>query len=78
MGKVDNEEAEMASKKDTQQLFKRLRAQGFTIAQTRSGHFMIRDAAGSTVTVMPSTPSEGRGLKNAVAALKRAGYDPNK
>lgn len=68
----------MASKKDIHQLFKRLRAQGFTITPTKSGHHMIRDAAGATVTVMPSTPSEGRGLKNAVAALKRAGYDPNK
>lgn len=68
----------MASKKDVAQLIKKLREQGFTITPTRSGHHMIRDAAGKTVTVMASTPSEGRGLKNAIAALKRAGYDPSK
>jgi hypothetical protein len=67
----------MASKRDMDQLRKKLAAQGFTCEQTKNGHWRVRDAAGSFVTIMPSTPSDHRSMKNCEAALKRAGYNPN-
>jgi hypothetical protein len=79
MGKQDNNLGEggtVASKKDMDQLRKRLLDQGFTCDLTKNGHWKVRDGAGSFVTIMPGTPSDHRSMKNCEAALKRAGYTP--
>ncbi|MEY9842517.1 type II toxin-antitoxin system HicA family toxin [Streptacidiphilus sp. EB103A] len=62
----------MAAKKDTRQLIKKLENQGFEVT-LRNGHYRVfKD--GTFTVVMPSTPSDSRGLKNAMAYLKRAGF----
>ncbi|WP_217225999.1 hypothetical protein [Streptomyces anulatus] len=64
----------MATKKDTRQLIKKLEKQGFDVTM-RNGHYRVfKD--GVFVQVMPSTPSDSRGLKNAIACYKRAGFKP--
>ncbi|MFF8994439.1 hypothetical protein ACF09H_31855 [Streptomyces sp. NPDC014983] len=64
----------MASKKDTRQLIKKLEKQGFDVT-LRNGHYRVfKD--GKFIQVMGSTPSDWRGLKNAMAYFKRAGFQP--
>ena len=47
--------------------------EGVTVEKAkRSGHFKVR-LHGRTVGGFPSTPSESRGMLNAVADLRRAG-----
>lgn len=48
--------------------------QGFQVRLTRNSHYMISTADGQHVTTAPSTPSDTRGLKNCVAALRRHGF----
>lgn len=62
--------------KDTKKLLKAVEAQGFTYRKTAKGHYQIRDAGGQVVCVVAGTGSDWRGLRNAVAALKRAGFKP--
>lgn len=63
--------------KEMRQLMKRLHAQGFHIDKgRRSGHLKVRTPCGKHTVVMASTPSDGRSIKNAVARLKRHGYQP--
>lgn len=62
------------NKKETKELLRAVAAQGFQVSTTRKGHHMIRDADGRFITVLPGTPSDRRGLANALAALRRAGF----
>lgn len=64
----------MPSKKDYRQLMKRLVEQGFEIRRTSKNYPMVwKD--GRFVTKMAQTPGDGRSYKNALASLKRAGYE---
>ena len=65
----------MASRKDASQLVKALRAQGFEVEPNGGNHWSAR-RNGRFITTFGRTPSDGRGLKNATARLKRAGYRP--
>lgn len=58
---------------DMTRLIKVLRSQGFTVTRTAKGHWLVRNADGEFVTTLAGTPSDNRGWKNALAALKRAG-----
>jgi predicted RNA binding protein YcfA (HicA-like mRNA interferase family) len=59
--------------KDTKRLFKSLEEQGFEVTQTRNGHYRIRKD-GRWVAIMAGTPSDRRAWLNAIAQLRRAGF----
>ena len=54
---------------------KRALAQGWTIDRTGSGHHRWRGPHGKPTVFTPSTPSDPRSFRNALAKLKRAGLD---
>ena len=59
--------------KDLKKFAKALREQGFDAKVTKKGHLMVsRD--GRVVTVFAGTPSDWRSFTNALAALRRAGF----
>jgi hypothetical protein len=60
--------------KDTRKLLKEAERQGFTWRQTRKGHIQVRDAEGMVVAVFAGTASDHRSMRNALADLKRAGF----
>lgn len=59
--------------KDVRKLVKALQAQGFTVAPTSKNHLVVT-LGGSRVTTLPSTPSDPRSLRNAIAQCRRAGF----
>lgn len=65
----------MMASKETRQLIKKLQAQGFDVEQTKGNHYVVRKD-GRRVATLAGTPSDSRSHKNAVAALKRAGFQP--
>jgi hypothetical protein len=58
---------------DMTRVLKALKDQGFVVTRTGKGHWLVRNGNGDFVTTLAGTPSEFRGWKNALAALKRAG-----
>lgn len=64
----------MASK-ETRELIKKLKRQGFEVEPTKGGHYTVRKD-GRRVATLAGTPSDGRSMKNVLAALKRAGFQP--
>jgi len=38
------------------------------------GHWKIYGADGNLVATLPATPSDSRGVRNAIAVLRRAGF----
>lgn len=63
--------------KDLKAIKKQAEDQGFTTRVTSKGHLRVfKD--GVPVTTFSGTPSDGRSWKNSMAAMKRAGFDPNK
>jgi hypothetical protein len=61
--------------KDIKKLMRSLADQGFDVEPTKKGHLRVY-LDGIWVTTLPGTPSDWRSYRNAVAALKRAGYKP--
>lgn len=59
-------------RKDVKALVKLAESQGWQVTITRSNHVCFRSPEGKT-TFTPSTPSDGRGMKNAKAQLRRNG-----
>lgn len=57
------------------ELLRELVNQGFTCRTTKRGHFLVYDPTGRVVTTLPSTPSDHRSMKNAIAVLRRAGFE---
>lgn len=66
----------MASRKDIKQLIARVEEFGWTATRLRNGHWRIRKADGTYVTTLPSTPSDARGFRNALAELRERGPWP--
>lgn len=65
----------MGTNKDLSNLLRRLRKQGWRIEQGRK-HIKCYPADRSQpFVVLPSSPSDGRWLKNATAQLRRSGAD---
>jgi hypothetical protein len=59
--------------KDLKKIRKALHAQGFETETTKKGHLMVfRD--GRAVATFSGSASDWRALKNALAALRRAGF----
>lgn len=57
------------------EILAQLDAQGFTWRRTSKGHVMVYAPDGRSVATLPGTPSDYRSLKNAIAALRRAGFE---
>lgn len=60
--------------KDTRKVLAEAERQGFTVRITTKGHAQVRDADGQVVAVFSGTGSDVRGLRNGIAALRRAGF----
>ncbi|MHA6626929.1 hypothetical protein ACU61A_15950 [Pseudonocardia sichuanensis] len=60
--------------KDTKKVLAEAERQGFTVRITSKGHAQVRDADGRVVAVLAGTGSDVRGLRNAIAQLRRAGF----
>ncbi|GAA4627238.1 hypothetical protein [Cellulomonas oligotrophica] len=59
--------------KDTRKVLREAERQGFEVRVSKTGHPMVyRD--GVFVTQAASTSSDHRGIRNLIAALRRAGF----
>ncbi len=59
--------------KDIRKIVKAVEAQGFDVATTKTGHLVVsRD--GQRVTTLSARRQDPRGLLNALAQMKRAGF----
>lgn len=63
------------SRKEIAKILGELDRQGFTAKLGGSGHWKIYNADGRMITVLPATPSDARALRNAIAVLRRAGFN---
>jgi hypothetical protein len=63
----------MSRRKDVEHVVREARKQGFIVDRTSTGHWRLRTADGVFVVMLAGTPSDSRGLLNALARLKRAG-----
>lgn len=61
-------------RKDIAVVLNALRAQGYEVKMGGSGHWKVYDPDGRLITTLPATPSDGRGIRNAIAVLRRAGF----
>ncbi len=61
--------------KEIRELVRELEAQGFAVRRTSKGHYFITKA-GQPITTISGTPSDHKALANAIAKLKRAGFQP--
>jgi hypothetical protein len=59
--------------KDTRKVLKEASKQGFEVRQTTSQHPMVY-LNGRFVAQFSGTPSDVRGLRNGIAALRRHGF----
>lgn len=59
--------------KDLRKILKEAERQGFEIRTTSDGHPMVY-RNGKFITKSAMTPSDQRGQKNLIAALRRAGF----
>ena len=60
--------------KELRKLLEAIEEQGFHTKRTANGHHTVRTPDGQFVTVISGTPSDKRGTRNALAALRRAGF----
>lgn len=58
--------------RDVRDLLDAARGAGAHVRRTRNNHWQVR-VRGGGIVVVPSTPSDARGLLNARAALRRLG-----
>lgn len=61
-------------RKEIAAIIRELDRQGFTVDMGGSGHWKVKDGDGRLVTVIAASPGDGRGLRNAIAVLRRAGF----
>ncbi|MER7063985.1 hypothetical protein [Streptomyces albidoflavus] len=62
------------SRRDITEIVKELERQGFEVKMGGSGHWKVYDADGHLIATLPATPSDGRGVRNVLAVLRRAGF----
>ncbi|RBQ21588.1 hypothetical protein DP939_02435 [Spongiactinospora rosea] len=61
------------SRKEIAEIIKALRRQGFEVTMGRSGHWKVyKDSR--LIGTLAATPGDDRGLRNAIAVLRRAGF----
>ncbi|WP_036828690.1 hypothetical protein [Phycicoccus jejuensis] len=59
--------------KEMRKIAKALEQQGFDVKVTKRGHISV-SKDGRFVVVFAGTPSDWRSMRNALAAMKRAGF----
>ncbi len=64
------------TRKDVNQLVKKLRSQGWRVENTKAGH-MAYSPHGYSKVLFHKTPSDHRTMRNTIARLVQGGYDPN-
>jgi hypothetical protein len=69
----------VSARGDLQKLIKAIRKQGFSVEQTRSGHYEVRKinadgTIGARIATLAGTSGGGRGHANGIAELARAGF----
>lgn len=62
----------MASVKDTKQLLKSLKKQGFTVAEDRKHYVVTHPEVPGVQVSIPKTPSEWRSFANTISQLRRS------
>lgn len=67
----------MAYRSEMRDLCRDLEKQGFTVEHAKSGHYRVIAPSGRKCQIA-ATPSEYRGVLNAVTRLKRLGFKPRK
>jgi hypothetical protein len=60
-------------KKDSRDLAKALKEQGFEVTPSKNGHLIVR-LGGRRIATLAGTPSDRRTWLNDLAALRRAGF----
>lgn len=63
--------------KELRELVKLLQAQGFDVKITKKNHYFVTKD-GKPVATIAGTPSDARSMRNARAALRRAGFTEKK
>ena len=58
---------------DMKKMLKALDEQGFEVTRTQRGHFEVR-REGRRVATIAGTASDHRGIRNALAYLRKAGF----
>jgi len=48
--------------------------QGWRVERTKKGHWRCYAPDGDTIVIVPGTPSDRRSLRNAVAEMRRGGF----
>lgn len=64
----------MANHNEWKNLRRKLEQQGLDVVKSRSSHWKVYQGK-RLLTSMPSSSGGGRGLANAVAQLRREGFD---
>jgi hypothetical protein len=62
---------------EIRRLKRQLERQGWRIVEKKSGAFMALSPDGETKVTIHATPGDRRALKNAVANLRKGGFDPS-
>jgi predicted RNA binding protein YcfA (HicA-like mRNA interferase family) len=57
--------------KEMRKVIKALKAQGFDVLPTKSGHYTVRTKDGKRVTTLAGSASDHRSMKNALADVRR-------
>lgn len=63
----------MKMSNDMRRMLRALEEQGFEVTRTKRGHYEVRKD-GRRVATMAGTPSDHRGIRNAIAYLRKAGF----
>lgn len=59
--------------KDLKMILKALESQGFDVARTKRGHWMVRKD-GHLVTTFSGSASDWRSMRNSIAEARRHGF----
>lgn len=60
--------------KEIDQIVRELQRQNFTVTRSGKGRWIVRAPGGHRAATLPGTPGDRRGLLNALAHLRRAGF----
>jgi hypothetical protein len=59
---------------DLRKLITALEDQGYIVSTSAKGHYLVSTEHGRRVAVLAGTPSDRRGIKNAISRLRRSGF----
>lgn len=61
--------------KDFNKIIRQIRKNGYIVEVAGSSHYVVRSKEGRLLASLPMSASEQRGLKNAMAELRRRGVN---